>query len=220
MASHSSHNLAYRLSTMPAWLRARLGTSWRALALRTYRQFWIGQVISFTGTWMQITAQAWLALQLTSSPLTLSLVTTLRFLPVLLLMLIGGEIADRLPRRQLFLVTQTGALIHAILFGLLVTFGLIELWHLYVLSLVGGIIAALDGPAEQAFVAELVDDAYMSNAIAGCSRSCGCGYICLAATGSRVHRHSVSKRVFLQGFPLSSFGQRDIDTGRLQIGMS
>jgi MFS family permease len=166
MASDSPHNLAYRLSTAPAWLRARLGTSWRVLALRTYRHFWIGQVISFTGTWMQITAQAWLALQLTSSPLTLSLVTTLRFLPVLLLMLIGGEIADRLPRRQLFLVTQTGALIHAVLFGLLVTFGLIELWHLYVLSLVGGIIAALDGPAEQAFVVELVDDAHMSNAIA------------------------------------------------------
>src|SRR5215211_3778575 len=101
MARHISYNLARRLSSLSSWIRTHLARTSSALALRNYRSFWIGQAISFTGTWMQITAQAWLALQLTSSALTLSLVTTLRFLPMLLLMLIGGELADRLPRRRL-----------------------------------------------------------------------------------------------------------------------
>jgi MFS family permease len=166
MARHVPHNLARHLSSASTWFSTRLASSWRALALGNYRSFWIGQAISFTGTWMQITAQAWLALQLTSSPLTLSLVTALRFLPVLLLMLIGGELADRLPRRRLFLITQTSTLVHAILFGVLVAFGMIQLWNLYVLSFVGGVIAAVDGSAEQSFVAELVDEAHLSNAIA------------------------------------------------------
>src|SRR2546421_12160879 len=94
-----------------------------SLKVRNYRLFWISQVISLTGSWMQTTAQAWLVLQLTNSALALGIVTTLQFLPVTLLSLYGGVLADRLPKRQTLVVTQTLLLIQATIFGLLVATG-------------------------------------------------------------------------------------------------
>ncbi len=84
----------------------------RALRLHNYRLYWISQVISLTGTWMQTTAQSWLVLKLTGSPFALGLVTTLQFLPVTILVLFGGVLADRLPKRRTIIVTQALALIH------------------------------------------------------------------------------------------------------------
>src|SRR5438128_7821942 len=106
---------------------ANVTRGFSSLKIRNYRLFWISQVISLTGSWMQTTAQAWLVLQLTNSALALGIVTTLQFLPVTLLSLYGGVLADRLPKRQTLVVTQTLLLIQATIFGLLVATGVIQI---------------------------------------------------------------------------------------------
>jgi MFS family permease len=148
------------------WLPERFTRGFQALDVRNYRLFWIGQLISLTGTWMQTTAQAWLVIQLTKSPFALGLVTTLQFLPIMLLSLVGGVITDRMPKHRLLTVTQTLALIQAAIFGTLVALGVIQLWHIYLLALIQGTINAIDNPSRQAFVPELVGREYLVNAVA------------------------------------------------------
>ncbi len=147
-------------------LPASLSAGFRALAVRNYRLFWVGQLISLTGSWMQTTAQAWLVLQITRSPLALGLVTTLQFLPIMLLSLVGGVITDHVPKQRLLLVTQIAALVQAAIFGMLVATGVIQLWHVYVLAAIQGVINAIDNPARQAFVPELTGREHMVNAVA------------------------------------------------------
>jgi len=138
----------------------------RALGVRNYRLYWLGQLVSVSGSWMQTTAQAWVVYSLTDSPLALGTVTTLQFLPVMLLSLFGGVIADRVAKRQVVLITQIASLIQAALFGALVATGLIQVWHIYVLAALQGIINAIDNPVRQAFAAELVSRDFRANAIA------------------------------------------------------
>src|SRR5919202_852208 len=91
---------------MPAaLLGGRLSETFRALRVRNYRLFWLGQLVSLCGSWMQRVAQAWLVLQLTDSPLALGTVSMLQFAPVTLLALFGGVVADRFPRQRLLAVT-------------------------------------------------------------------------------------------------------------------
>lgn len=144
----------------------RLGHTFRALHHRDFRLFWSGQVVSNTGTWAQTVAQAWLVLRLTDSPLALGTVTMLQALPVLLLGLFGGVIADRFPKRRLLLITQLGMLTQAVLLGTLTLTGLIQLWEVYVLALSLGVMNALDNPTRQTLVAELVPTHDLPNAIA------------------------------------------------------
>jgi len=138
----------------------------RALRVRNYRLYWLGQLVSLTGTWMQTTAQAWLVLQLTSSPFAIGLVTALQFLPIMLLSLVGGVIADRVSKHRLIVTTQTAALFVAATFGALVWLGVIQLWHIYILALLQGLINAIDTPARQAFSVELVGREDVVNAVA------------------------------------------------------
>ncbi len=144
----------------------RFSQGFRALKNRNFRLFLTGQLISVTGTWMQTTAQAWLVLQITGSPLKLGLVTTLQFLPVTLLALFGGVLADRLWKRRALVFTQSAALIQAFVFGILVAAGVIQLWHIYLLAISQGIITAIDNPVRQAFVVEMVGREDIPNAIA------------------------------------------------------
>ena len=109
-------------------LGERLGRTFRALHHRDFRLFWFGQVVSNTGSWMQSIAQAWLVLKLTDSPLALGSVTMLQALPVLLLGLFGGVIADRFPKRKLLLFTQLMMLCQALALGILTFTGQIQLW--------------------------------------------------------------------------------------------
>jgi MFS family permease len=146
--------------------RGRLQHGFRALRHRNYRLYWLGQLVSLTGTWMQTTAQAWLVLQLTNSPFALGLVTTLQFLPIMLLSLFGGVIADRLPKHRLVVVTQAAGLVQAGLFGLLVMTNSIQLWHIYGLAVLLGTINAIDNPTRQAFAIELVGRDDLVNAVA------------------------------------------------------
>jgi MFS family permease len=137
-----------------------------SLHVRNYRLFWISQLISLTGAWMQTTAQAWLVLKLSGSALALGIVTTLQFLPITLLTLYGGVLADRLPKRQTLIVTQVALLFQAAVFGFLVATDSIQLWHIYVLAIVLGVITAVDNPVRQAFVVEMVGREQVMNAVA------------------------------------------------------
>ena len=142
-----------------------LRRTFRSLSNRNYRLFIIGQVISLSGTWMQSVAQAWLVLRLTGSGTALGLVVALQFLPVLLFGPFGGVIADRFPKRRLLLVTQTVAMTQALVLGTLVITGAIELWMVYAMAAVFGLVTAIDNPSRQTFVLEMVGPANLTNAI-------------------------------------------------------
>ena len=144
----------------------QISNGFRAFRVRNYRLFWIGQLISFCGTWMQTTAQAWVVYDITKSPFSLGLVSTLQFLPIMLLTLFGGVIADRVPKRKIIILTQILALIQAAIFGLLVATGWVQIWHVYILATIQGMINAIDNPVRQSFAAELVSNADRPSAIA------------------------------------------------------
>lgn len=144
----------------------QISNGFRAFRVRNYRLFWIGQLISFCGTWMQTTAQAWVVYDITKSPFSLGLVSTLQFLPIMLLTLFGGVIADRVPKRKIIILTQILALIQAAIFGLLVATGWVQIWHVYILATIQGMINAIDNPVRQSFAAELVSSADRPSAIA------------------------------------------------------
>ena len=138
-----------------------------ALRHRNFRLFWFGQLISLIGTWMQSIGQAWLVLELTNNnAVLLGVVGALQFLPVLVLSLMGGVIADRWPKRRLLLGTQSSAMLLAfILFALTVTH-LVQIWHILVLAALLGMVNALDMPTRQSFVVEMVGREDVMNAVA------------------------------------------------------
>jgi MFS family permease len=131
-----------------------------------YRLFWFGQLISQVGTWMQRIGQSWLVLQLTHSPDKLGIVTALQFLPILVLSLFAGVWVDRLPKHRLLIVTQSAALVQAVLLAVPTIMGTIQLWQIYVLALLLGLINAIDNPARQSFVMEMVGRENIVNAVA------------------------------------------------------
>jgi MFS family permease len=138
----------------------------RAFRHRNYRLFFAGQLTSLIGTWMQQVAQAWLVLELTGDPLVLGLTTALTFLPVLLLGLFGGLIADALPKRPTLIATQVVQMVLAfVLFGLVVT-DTVEVWHIIVLAALLGVTNAVDMPTRQSFVVEMVGREDLPNAVA------------------------------------------------------
>lgn len=146
--------------------RPSLRRSFVALGTRNYRLFFIGQLISQSGSWMQRTAQAWLVLDLTGSPLALGTVTALQFVPVLLLSIFGGVLADRMRKRDLLLITQSLQMVQALVLGLLVVTGTVQLWHVYVLTALLGVITAADQPARRALASELVGREALGSAVA------------------------------------------------------
>lgn len=140
----------------------------RSLRSFNYRVWAAGALVSNIGTWMQRAAQDWLVLtELTDhSASAVGIVMALQFGPQLLLMPWSGYAADHFNQRRLLMATQAtmGAL--ALVLGLLTVTGLVQLWHVYVFAFLFGCSAALDAPVRQTFVAELVGDADLSNAIA------------------------------------------------------
>jgi MFS family permease len=138
----------------------------RALRHRNYRLLFFGQLISLCGVWMQITAQGWLVLRLTDSPLWLGVIAAAQSLPVLLFSLPAGALADRLPKRRLLLAMQSISMISALLLGLLLYSGLIQVWHILLAALVGGTVSAVENITRQAFTIELVGREDLMNAIA------------------------------------------------------
>lgn len=140
----------------------------RSLAEVNYRIWFAGALVSNIGTWMQRTAQDWFVLtELTDNDAAAVGVTmALQFGPALLIGPLGGIIADRMPGRRLLAITQIAQALLALALGLIIVFGIAELWMVYVLALGLGIATAVDAPARQTFVGELVGTADLPNAVA------------------------------------------------------
>src|SRR3984893_7952788 len=118
---HSEKGAVASAATIPEAQQVKgLLRAFLALRHRNFRLFWSGQLISLIGTWMQSTGQAWLGLQLTHRAWWLGLVGALQFLPVMLLSLFGGVLADRLPKRKVLLFTQSFAMAQAFVMWILV----------------------------------------------------------------------------------------------------
>ena len=136
-----------------------------ALKVRNYRLFATGSLVSNVGTWMQRVAQDWLILTLTASAGALGITTGLQFLPILLFSPFAGVIADRYPKRRVLAVTQGIMGLTAGALGLLAVTGVVQTWQVYVLAFLFGTGTALDAPARQAFVNEMVDRDQLANAV-------------------------------------------------------
>ena len=134
----------------------RSGT-FRALRHPNYRLWFFGQGISLIGTWMQTMAQQVLVYRLTDSAMALGLINFIGLIPLLPLALWGGSLSDRLPKRNVILVTQTGMLIQALILSALTWTGAIQVWHVYVLAFFMGALQAVDVPARQAFTVDMVE---------------------------------------------------------------
>lgn len=139
--------------------------NFHSLFHRNYRYFFIGQLVSLIGTWMQVMAQAWLVYEITNSAFKLGLVSALQFLPALVFGLFAGVFVDHFPKKRILILTQILSMLQAIALFVLAYFNMIEYWHIVVLAIVLGITNALDAPARQSYVIELVGRKDVVNAI-------------------------------------------------------
>lgn len=139
-----------------------------SLSIYNYRIWALGSMFSNVGTWMGRVSQDWVVLtELTDhSSSALGIVTGLQFLPFLLLAPWGGVIADRFPKRLVITLTQSSLALTSLVTGLLVVTGSAQLWHIYLLALAQGLATAVDNPARQTFVSEMVPRTRLANAVA------------------------------------------------------
>jgi MFS family permease len=147
-------------------LRAATSGTFRSLRVRNYRLFFVGQLISMIGTWMQTVALGWLVYTITGSPAQIGLITAVQFIPTLIGSIPGGLIADRFDKRKVLLFTQTAFAIQAVVLAGVAIGGVATLPVLYVLALVQGAITTIDNPTRQAFVTEMVGTGELANAVA------------------------------------------------------
>ena len=150
----------------PPKRKRRLPEGLSSFSVRDYRIYFVVQLISLSGLWIQALAQSWLVLQMTNSPFLLGLVNVVQFAPALVLGLPGGVVADRVVKRNLILVTQTTSGILAAILAFLVASGRVELWHVYLIALLFGLVDSFDLPARQAFIADMVGRDNLQNAVA------------------------------------------------------
>ncbi|MGZ3141045.1 MFS transporter [Lentzea chajnantorensis] len=138
-----------------------------SLRIHNYRLYASGQIISLVGVWMQRVAQDWLVLELTDgSAVALGIAASLQFLPVLLLSMWGGVLADRMDKRKLLLWLESALGLCALALGLLDVTGVVALWHVYVLCFLLGCFSAVETPVRQSFVVEMVGRESLTNAVA------------------------------------------------------
>ena len=136
-----------------------------ALSVPNYRRYYGGQAISLIGTWMQMTAQAWLVLSLTHSSTTLGVIVALQTLPVLLLGPYGGVVADRVDKRRLSIALQAAMGVQALILGVLTVTGEVQVWQIGVLAALLGFNNAFENPARQSFMLEMVGPEHLRNAV-------------------------------------------------------
>jgi MFS family permease len=146
-------------------LRAAAHQTFSSLRIRNFRLYFTAQLISVSGTWMQTVAQAWLVLHLSGSGVDLGLVVGLQFLPMLLFGPFGGLVADRMNKRHLLFATQTGGGLLALALGILVVTHQVQLWQVYVLAALLGVVNLFDNPARQTFMMEMVGRDDLPNAV-------------------------------------------------------
>ena len=141
-------------------------TPFGALRHRNFRLFFFGQGTSLVGTWMQSIAQGWLVLELTDSPFYVGLVSALSSLPILLVSLPAGVFVDRVNKRRMVIITQALSLLQALVLAILIWTHHIALWQVAAIAVFLGTVNAVDIPARQAFLIELVGREDLGNAIA------------------------------------------------------
>lgn len=146
-------------------IRSARQRTFSALAIHNYRLWFIGQGISLSGTWMQSVAMALLVLQLTGSGVALGFVTALQTLPVLVLGPWGGVVADRFPKRPVLYLTQASSGTLSLLLGVLIATGTVQIWMVYIIAVLSGLIKAIDNPTRQSFVLEMVGKDSLVNAV-------------------------------------------------------
>jgi MFS family permease len=129
--------------------------SFSPLRIPNFRIYLGGQAVSLIGTWLQVTAQSWVVWELSHSELKLGIVGMLSTLPILLLSPFTGVWADRLDRRKLLIGTQAGMMVLAFILAALIGLNVVQLWHVYILATLLGVLTALDMPAQQAFLGDL-----------------------------------------------------------------
>jgi MFS family permease len=159
-------------------VRAVLSNTFRSLTVRNYRLFATGQLIKLVGVWMMFTAQDWLVLDLShDSPGALGSVAALQFLPVLLLTLWSGKLADRFDKRTLLMLANGAFAVTAVGFAILVASGVVVLWHVFLFAGLLGIANAVETPVRQAFVSELVERPLLPNALSLSAATFNCARI-------------------------------------------
>jgi MFS family permease len=177
-----------------------LASTFRALRHRNFRLWFYGQLTSLVGTWMQTIAQNWLVYQLTGSARDLGLVNFVGAIPLVPLTLYAGAIADRFSKRRIIFLMQGLMMLLAFVLAALCWAGVVQVWHVLVLAFLLGAAQALDTPARQAFVVELVGKEDLSNAIAlNAGAFHGARVIGPAVAGVLVAWAGVSGAFFLNG---------------------
>jgi MFS family permease len=145
---------------------SRLAVTLRALRHRNFQLFFSGQLISLIGTWMQSVAQAWLVYRKTGSSLLLGSVGFASQIPVFLVAPLGGIVADRYNRHRVVISTQVASMILALILAALTLSHRVEVWHIFVLAALLGVVNAFDIPGRQAFLVDMVGKEDLMNAIA------------------------------------------------------
>jgi MFS family permease len=188
-------------------MKNHVAGTFRSLRSFNFRLWTAGALVSNIGTWMQRVAQDWLVLtQLTHHDASaLGLVMGLQFAPQLLLLPWTGSAADRLNQRKLLMFTQATMGVLALLLGVLTIAGVIRLWHVYVFAFLSGSAAALDAPVRQTFVAEMVGDEDLPNAVALNSSSFNAGQIIgPAIAGLLIAKVGLGWAFLLNGFSFAA----------------
>src|SRR5271157_3236957 len=136
-----------------------------ALRYRNFRLFFFGQLISLTGTWMDITAEGWLVYKLTGSKLLLGVVGVAGSAPLLLFSIWGGWLADHYPKRTVIVLTQSVSMVLAFILSAIVWLGVVRPWHIVLIAFLFGIVLAFDMPSRQSFFIEMTSRDELANAI-------------------------------------------------------
>ncbi len=146
-------------------MSAALRRSFTSLEVPNYRRYFVGQIVSLSGNWMQIVAEMWLILALTGSGIAVGVTSALQFLPMLLFGAWGGLLADRFPKRSLLIVTQALMALPALALWALTASGEVVPWMVFALVFARGAVNAVDNPARQSFAIEMVGSSRVVNAV-------------------------------------------------------
>jgi MFS transporter, DHA1 family, staphyloferrin A biosynthesis exporter len=136
-----------------------------SLSYRDYRLVWLGSVTEHLGEWMEMIALLWLVNELTHSPLMLTIVGSCRFIPMVVFSVFGGMIVDTMDRRRMLIIALVAAALLSIILAILVKSGAVEVWHLIVIALMGGVATSLNHPARQSIVPNLIRKEHLLNAV-------------------------------------------------------
>ena len=146
-------------------MTAAIRHSFNSLEVPNYRRYFLGQLISLSGTWMQTVAALWVVLSLTNSGVAVGLTTALQFLPMLLIGAWGGLLADRIPKRRLLITTQALMAIPAVGLFAVTAAGVVTPWMVFLAVFAMGAVNAIDNPTRQSFVIEMVGPGRVVNAV-------------------------------------------------------